>query len=254
MESEGNSLLLTNPFNAQIQKSALSKGGDDRERIVDELIKGTAAFFQSAANVLNAKTSAAQSDLRKADKHLRQAILLLEQNESGEEKDVSLACLYHCRGLVALGLNDLENGSAGLDEAVAAFVKSAELVPIAETYFRLGEAHARADNLEAAVESLEKATDLDPNYAEAYLLKGLIHRHRGEAEDAHEDIYWAIASNPGLYREEFEPIIQAEKESEAIWDELLSRPESQAMLKEWGEEALEALHAGQTNPAVDKKP
>lgn len=248
MESEGRqfppTLDLLNPFNAQIQRSSSSKGGG-RKHIVDELKKVIAAFLQSIANVLYANISAAQSDLRRADNHLSQAILLIERSESGEEANASLACLYHCRGLVALGRNVLESGSVGLDDAVAAFVKSAELDPFAETYFRLGQAHARAGNHEEAIESLEKATDLDPNYAEAYLLKGIIHQRRGELDDAHEGIYWAVAINPDLYREEFAPIMQAEKESEAVWDELLNRPESQAMLKEWGEEALEALEAGQ---------
>ena len=70
------------------------------------------------------------------------------------------------------------------------------------------------------MESLENATRLDINCAEAYLLKRLIHRSRGEKEDAHEDIFETISLDPDLYREVFEPIMQAERESEALWDEL----------------------------------
>ncbi len=170
---------------------------------------------------------------KKAHGHYSEAIRLTAEIDLGEVAHSLSASLYLCRGRISLVLYQWGGDSTDtLHSAIADLVKSVELDPAAETHMRLAEAYVESDDLDAAMESLESATRLDINCAEAYLLKGLIHRVRGEEEDAHEEIFEAISLDPDLYREEFEPIMQAERESEALWDELRSRPEFDAMLEE----------------------
>ena len=180
------------------------------------------------------QTSMFRRFLKKTHEHLSEAIRLTAEVDLGEAAHVMSARPYLWRGLVSLVLSRLGGDSTDAlrSAAIADLVKSVGLNPVAETYMRLAEAYVESDDLDAAMESLENATRLDINYAEAYLLKGLLHRARGEEEDAHEEIFEAISLNPDLYREEFEPIMQAERESEALWDELRSRPEFDAMLEE----------------------
>lgn len=198
------------------------------------------AAVSSAEETLDAarehidQTSMFRRFLKKTHEHLSEAIRLTAEVDLREAAHVMSARPYLCRGLVSLILSRLGGDSTDAlrSAAIADLVKSVGLNPVAETYMRLAEAYVESDDLDAAMESLENATRLDINYAEAYLLKGLIHRARGEEEDAHEEIFEAISLNPDLYREEFEPIMQAERESEALWDELRSRPEFDAMLEE----------------------
>ena len=245
---------------ALMQKSSSSEVSDRGAELVAELNSAGAALEQAQAAHMDAvergvHPKAARPPLRKAAERYASAIRLLKRLDFGKEADVLLASYYISRGMIVLTLNIIERemkerSPVHLNRAIDDFLKSAKLNPDAKTYLRLGEAYALAGDLDAAIESLEKATRLDFDCAEAYLLKGLIHQERGEAEDAHEGIYYAIAINPDLYREEFEQIMQAERESEAIWDELLSRPEAQEMLQEWAEEAREAYRAGKTTPIV----
>lgn len=226
------------------------EGRHDYSGLEKAVIEATAAIEAVDAEIDNANRLGVKSALMKARQHLNAAVELAAQVDLGDKGTKALARLYYCRGRAAVALNKVESGSVNIGEAIADFVKSAELKPDAETYLCLGKAYTQAGDQDAAIESFEKATRLDFDCAEAYLLKGLIHQERGEAEDAHEDIYEAICLNPDLYREEFEPIMQAERESEAIWDELLSRPESQEALLAWAEEAREAYRAGKTTPIV----
>lgn len=193
--------------------------------------------------------------LKKTHEHLSEAIRLAAEVDLGEAAHSLSARFYTCRGMTSLSLylwaDDLADA---LNSATADFAKSIELDPAAETYTLLAKAYVEAGKLDDAMECLEKATRLDIDCAEAYLSKGLIHQVRGEEEDAHEEIFEAVSLNPDLYRDEFEPIMEAERESEAIWDELFSRPESQELLKKWGGEALEAHQAGKTKPIVFKRP
>ncbi|MDE0020567.1 MAG: hypothetical protein OXT69_04185 [Candidatus Poribacteria bacterium] len=182
--------------------------------------------------------------LKKAHEHLSEAIRLTAEVDLGEAAHSFSARFYTCRGIASLNLYRLGGSLAdALNSATADLVKSIELDPAAETYTFLAHAYAEADKLDDAMKNVEKAIRLDIDCAEAYLLKGLIHRARGEEEDAHEEIFEAISLNPNLYRGEFEPIMEAERESEAIWDELLSRPEADAALKELEDEARAMLRS-----------
>ncbi len=229
----------------------LDSSVDTKEELRAAMLSVSETFRAAMENIADIRMCCRL--LKKAHEHYSEAIRLTAKADLGEAAHAAPANLYHCRGIVALILYWLKGDiTDALNSATSDFAKSVELNPAAETYTRLAEAHVEAGDLDDAMENVEKAIRLDIDYAEAYLLKGLIHRARGEEDDAHEEIFEAISLNPDLYREEFEPIMEAERESEAVWDELFSRPESQELLKKWGEEALEAHDAGKTKPIVFK--
>ena len=242
-------MALLKPFSALTTSGSSS---DDRAEFNSEIKRVTAALCQATADFLRENKSNAVSEYKEAIEHSNAAIRLAQQIELGKKAEAASASLYYCRGIVALILIKIGDRSTDLNKAVADLAKSAELNPIAETYLRLGEAHAYAGNLDAAVESLEKATDLDSYCAEAFLLKGLVHQARGDEDDAHEDIHTALCLDPDLYREEFEPIMEEERKWQAKWDKTLKRPESIAMLQAWAEKAKKERRAEEAEPSISK--
>ena len=242
-------IALLKPFSALTPSGSSS---DDRAEFNSEIKRVTAALCQATADFLRENKSNAVSEYKKAIEHSNAAIRLAQQIELGKKAEAASASLYYCRGIVALILIKIGDGSADLNKAVADLAKSAKLNPVAETYLRLGEAHAYAGNLDAAVESLEKATDLDSYCAEAFLLKGLVHQARGDEDEYYDDIYEAIMLNPDLYREEFEPIMEDAREWEEKWDKTLKSPESIAMLQAWAEKAKKERKAEEAEPPISK--
>ena len=105
----------------------------------------------------------------------------------------------------------------------------------------------------SALADINKAVDLDLYDAQAFMLRGLIHKDRGEIEDYEEEFRVAVLLDGELVNHEthgaeFARILKAYEESEAIWDELFSRPESDAFLLKMAEEALEDHRQGKTKP------
>ena len=245
-------IALLKPFSALTPNGSLSEDGGDRVKFKAEVKSVTAALCQATADLLRGNPSNAASECKEAIEHSSAAIRLAKQMDFGINADAASASLYYFRGLGALTLIKMENGAADLKKAVADFAKSAELNPTAETYRALGEAHAHAGNLDAAIECLEKATELDIYCAEAFLLKGLVHQERGDEDDAHEDIYTALCLDPGLYREEFEPIMEEERKWQEKWDKTLTSPESIAMLQDWAEKARKKSRAEKAEPPISK--
>lgn len=164
------------------------EGRYDFSAVERELEGADAALETADAEIDNADKRGARRALMKAVEHLNAAVELSVQLDFGKEADGVLARLYYCRGHAAALLNKLERGSVNMTRAIADLVKSAELKPNARTYLRLGEVYALADNLDAALDSFEKAIRLDFNCAEAHILAKLIREKRGETEDPYEDI------------------------------------------------------------------
>ena len=245
-------IALLKPFSALTPSGSSSEDSGDRVKFKSEIKSVTAALCQATADILRGNKSNAVSECKEAIEHSNAAIRLARQLDFGIKAEAASASLYYFRGLAALTLIKIENGSADLNKAVADLAKSAELNPAAETYRSLGEAHAYAGNLDAAIESLEKATDLDIYCAEAFLLKGLVHQARGDEDDAHEDIHTALCLDPDLYREEFEPIMEEERKWQEKWDKTLQSPESIAMLQAWAEEAKKKSRAEKTAASISK--
>ncbi len=182
-----------------------------------------------------------QGLLRKAVRLQSEALELMKRLRAGENEGVEECAIYALRGWAYLMLNNHEN-------AVADLARLVELDSSARAHGLLGAALAEAGDLDAAIQEFDEAIRLDDHFAEAFLCRGFAHRKKEELDAAHWNIVAALALKPELYREEFEPIMEAERESEERWDELLRRPESQELLEQWGNEAREAHKAGKTKP------
>ncbi|MDE0022168.1 MAG: tetratricopeptide repeat protein [Candidatus Poribacteria bacterium] len=141
-----------------------------------------------------------------------------------------------------------------LERAAAEYTKAIELYPDYQKAYRLrAEAYRTAGDLDSALDDINKAVDLDLYDAQAFMLRGLIHKDRGEIEDYEEEFRVAVLLDGDLvshetHGEEFARILKAYEESEAIWEELFSRPESDAFLLKMAEEALEDHRQGKTKP------
>lgn len=223
------------------------------EELMQELKSAHMACSLAVFHQLTGDSHEAAAGFRDAIAHTSASISIAERDifPSEDLKLGILANLYSCRGIHKLMLGDAvaDGGSDHAKDASVDFLKSLELRESSGSshdggvHFNLGQAYMLSGNLDSAIESFERACSADKNHAKARLLKGLLHRERGEEDQARHDIYRAVCLDASLYKEEFAPIIEAERESEAIWDELLSRPEADAALKELEDEARAMLRS-----------
>ncbi len=217
---------------------------DWNEEIESKIKSGKSAYLRALAHHTEDNLPDAEIDLQNAYAHFGYAISLIE-SVGGTENAADLATSYGFRGVLGLVWNVSVNNRFPLDLAIGDLQKSCELRPLAETYIVLSVAHLQNGKSDDALLNLKKACEIDHRCADAYLLRGLIHYQSGDADKAHNNIYKAVRLNASLYREEFEPIMAAERNMDAAWDELLSRPEADAAFKEAEDEARAILQAMQ---------
>lgn len=241
---------------------SLRRKTDDAEKLMRELKSAHMACSSAVFHQWVDDLHEAAVGFQTAIAHTSASISIAERGVFPSENlkiDV-LAELYSCRGIYKLMLCGAvtDGGSDHAKDASADFLKSLEIIESSdsslddEIHFYLGQAYMLSGDLDSAIESFEQTCGADmTNRAEAHLLKGLLHRERGEEEQARHDIYRAVCLDASLYEEEFAPIMEAERESEAIWDELLSRPEADAALKELEDEAREILRSRKAEQAVE---
>ncbi len=203
---------------------------------------GKSALIRALTHLIDDDAPASEADFEKARAHFSEAISLMRNLDDPE----SLGSVYGLRGVVGLLWNAI-NRDLPLEQAAADFEKSGELLPMETTYILLGHTHWQLGAPDNAIQSLEKAIELNPLCAEAYLIKGLFHQERGETDLAHEDIYWAISLNPDLYEEKFEPIMESERKAQEKWDELYSEPDTKEAFRAWADEANANDLAGKTS-------
>lgn len=140
------------------------------------------------------------------------------------------------------------------DRAIADLDKAIKMLPDYPTAYRLrAEARRATDDLDSALADINKAVDLDIYDAQAFMLRGLIHKDRGEIADYEEEFRVAVLLDGELVNHEthgaeFARIKKADEEEEAKWEETFKLPESQIFLKKMAEEALEAHRQGKTKP------
>ncbi len=73
--------------------------------------------------------------------------------------------------------------------AIRAFAMAIRLDPdYARAYLNRGMAYERIGNLQQAVEDFSKAIDLEPEEGKIYYIRGVAHRHLGMAKEALEDL------------------------------------------------------------------
>lgn len=256
---EGSRILRSAAFLSTLNAEDASSGqkSGSVEEIIQKLKSAHIACSQALFHQWTSDSHGAEMGFRDAIARMSESIYIAEGGffEPEESKLVVMAELYSCRGIYALMLGSaVEDSKPSLaKDAIADFLESLELNALLGwshdngIYFYLGQAYALSGNLDSAIESFERAIGADPNRAEAYLSKGLLHKQRGEMEQARHDIYRAVCLDASLYKEEFAPIMEAERESEAIWDELLSRDEADEALKELEDEARAMLRSMETD-------
>ena len=170
-----------------------------------------------------------EADVLEAARHVDFAFQLSEAGGRMQSKE--MARFHIGRGFSELVLSRIDS-KRPMKQAVSDFERATKLDPARPLYrIILALAYWTLDRQKDAIASCEDAINIDPAYALAYYLKGLYHQERGETDLAHDDIYWAVTLDPDLYEEKFEPIMQAEREAEAYWDDMERRPEFEAMLR-----------------------
>jgi tetratricopeptide (TPR) repeat protein len=86
--------------------------------------------------------------------------------------------------------------SGKLHDAVMAYTNSINLEPRAKAYCNRGVAYYRLRDYKKAIDSFNKAIELDPKNADAYYNRGRAHGHLGNYRQAIEDNTAAIGLNP----------------------------------------------------------
>ena len=219
---------------AQFHEGVIQSVGDDRDR-------GVAAYMN--ASTTDAKAGTQESgDLETAVYFMGRAIAGMEQLVGKECREM-LGFFYGHRGALLLEQSQMGADAAALNLAISDLEKSASLIPVpdvAPVYAFLGEAYRYKGDLSAAFESLDRSIEIDPNYAEAYLLAGTFHLENGNTELGRGYICDAILINPELCGDEYQHVAEEMAKWDAAWDEMLNSPESIAMLESWTKESKEA--------------
>ncbi|WP_188021653.1 tetratricopeptide repeat protein [Synechococcus sp. RS9907] len=92
------------------------------------------------------------------------------------------------RGLIKGALKDPQGSLKDLTKALSIRESS-------QAYLNRGVTNASLNNLSTAIEDLNNAIQLDPNYSQAYRNRGIIHKHRGDKYTACTD--WKKAHQLG---------------------------------------------------------
>jgi tetratricopeptide (TPR) repeat protein len=97
---------------------------------------------------------------------------------------VNWALAYDCQGQT--------------DDALARLQQAAALEPKAHVYSQIGMIYGKRSQWTEAMEALEKAQQLDPNFAVTYAYKGLVHMATNQPQAAVQDFERALALDPKL--------------------------------------------------------
>lgn len=118
----------------------------------------------------------------------------------------------------------------------------------AKTLTALGFAYLKIGELDKAVEHCARAIQLDPYLADAFLCRGCAYSHKGGFMDAYEDFFAAVSLDPDRHPALTEQVQEIEREHRERWDELLNRPESDALLSRWSDKISNDHKTGKTTP------
>lgn len=83
-----------------------------------------------------------------------------------------------------------------LEQAAGHFQSAAEIRPDAGNFCNLGNVQLRAGQVRSALASYQRASEADPDHAEAHFYQGMIHAGMGEFKAAGESYEKAVARNP----------------------------------------------------------
>jgi tetratricopeptide (TPR) repeat protein len=94
-----------------------------------------------------------------------------------------------------------------IDEAVSDFTEAIKLKASVEAYTNRAAAYQQTNRDALAISDYERAIQLNPNYARAYVLRGLLLLKGGQDATAWKDLDKAFQLDPSLH-EEFDPMIK----------------------------------------------
>jgi lipoprotein NlpI len=110
--------------------------------------------------------------------------------QSGKENSKKLAIAFNSRGAAYVEKGDYDRAMEDLDEAI-------RLNPnFAGAFSNRAAAYARKDDYDHAIEDLDEATRLNPSFALAFMNRGAAYYEKGDYDRAIEDLDEAIQLNP----------------------------------------------------------
>ncbi|MFQ6104078.1 MAG: CheR family methyltransferase [Candidatus Glassbacteria bacterium] len=98
--------------------------------------------------------------------------------------------LYSEKALDYLSTGETRRALITLNEAISSGSDDAGI------YMRLADLYASRDDLELAMKQCEKSIEIDPAYADAHLLLGMIHLRKGKYKESMESFRKALFINP----------------------------------------------------------
>lgn len=144
-----------------------------------------------------------EGELETAEKELKTA-LELEPNDPDSHYQLGATYL-----MMALPLNDAPPNAERIAQAQAKFEECLELAPDkAEALVGLGNSYLLQNNLEGALELLEKAVEKSPQMPEALFTLGRTYAMSGQTEQAQTTLNEFLATNPpATWRQQAEDIL-----------------------------------------------
>ncbi len=117
----------------------------------------------------------------------------------------------------------------------------------------LGCAYMRANRWSDAIACFKSLIEQDRYCAPAFICRGLAYKEIGDMDNYEEDFSAAVSLQPELmnhrkYGAEFARIKKEDEEDDAKWDAAFRLPESETLLSNMADEALNAHHRGETEP------
>ncbi|HXS96279.1 MAG TPA: tetratricopeptide repeat protein [Candidatus Limnocylindrales bacterium] len=94
-------------------------------------------------------------------------------------------------------------------DAIAKFREAAALDPTAHVYSQIGMAYGQADQWDAALEALDRAEKIDPNWKFTYFYRGLVYFKTGRFEQSVSEYKRALAIDPS-FQQAFDGLREAQ--------------------------------------------
>ncbi len=178
---------------------------------------------------------------------------LIENNESPENLDLQTIELYACEAHV--GLSKYYSDGGDLESAVDEMEKAVALKPnFADLRYNLGNLHFKIGNTDKAVVNLRKSLEINPKFFKARVILSKLLLAGNDIEGCSRELSTAEEVCPNFYREKLNELNQALRISgkdanvEKLYTEILEEKPTSAQLSR--ELAVEAIHNGNNTEAI----
>ncbi len=223
---------------------------DVGDMIAETMKQGKSAFMRALAHYIDGNAPEIKLDLRRAYSHFKKAGSLMKTDADSVDS-IGMADVYAHSGNIGLLRNLMKDDQPPLNDVVddlenagLLFQKHGWSNVVPPIHCNLAMAYGQMGASDKAHTILTNVIAIEPEFANAYLQKGLLHQADGEADAARDYIYEAILLEPCLYRDSFKQIVDEVERWDKIWDETLKDSDSIEMLNEWVEESKRARRKG----------